>query len=352
MKIPKYFFIILFLSTPFTILSSISKSSPAIDDNSPIVSKINSIVTDTTLQKFLAKQLHIILTPHPDLETYLSRQGIILLFNNNQFGSPDFFRVSDILPIISSSKAITSFAFNYNKENPILSHYRLDWKKDSSVVSLLFPADIQLITGLDKVGLDSLFFSQMSSVRQLSSVYKKDIPSDVEQNLEKSDYNFFMLSDTEFFGYSNSAWFTKSDKAISPVRSTQFSSQTIANFLQGFLPISSGIRLDLEHRQYSGPKTLSGISLNSLLLVLSADHAILTAQDEGPDSLVSTILFYNPRYNYIHLCYFTFPLEEALKNIPVTVSAKIYSYIRIDNVRDFFKQYEEKDPLFKFKLEK
>ena len=307
-------------------------------------------VTDKYLADYAAKELfYLLAADETKLTDYFAANKIYITLNKSAYGSPGFFEISSILPVITDTSAKTDYLFNYSDDEPVKTRHLITWTSPKGSFSISFPARADLILDMDKTEMDSVLYNRLQNIKQTNGAPAKDTADMLSTNvlIRDKETGLYIKQRDNLWGYSNDIILEREGDKLVPVNSGKYYQETILNCIQGANDLAGGLALNIEHKQYSGNKTVNGVPLDQLIASLNEDHLVLTALDDGKDSLLTTIIFYNRSLGYIHLIYFPFPFDKIMNNLPATAAAKMYSYIRLDNVKNYFDEYKEKERRFK-----
>lgn len=309
-------------------------------------------IPDTILSGYISMQmLYLLLADDNDIRKYSEENKFTLQLNGEDLYAFPILNRKKVVELLLARTSRVKYTLAATPDKPGKNYFAIEWEDSTDRVVYTFAADFSALTGMDKVELERRFYDSITRLVHASGfqpVKLKNVP--LSELTFASGTDHYIYTGKSMHGYSESAYFVKTDTQYVPVNSLNEYSKTIANYLQGFLPFDEKITVNLEFRLYEGIKRKEGLRFSLLLQMLSKDHYLLSAQDAGRDSMLTTILFYRPEYNYLHLMYFYFPLKEVLSNTPISIEAKIYAYIRMDNVQNFFKEYDEKSKKFKIEI--
>lgn len=309
-------------------------------------------VKDTSVQNYIFSQInYIIADDESKLNEYLETNRFILSLNNSLYGTPGFFSIADIVPIITDTSAAVEMKFNYQDNAPSNNGYMVKWTSSRGTFVFAFPARPQILYDKDKTFFDSLFLAQLKNIAATPGTHKVKTGGENYDGLTPDTLTgFYYENGTNLLGFTDNRYFQKEEGRTAPVRSLANYRETIMNYIQQKNDLPANFLLDIEHRQYSGSVGVNGMPLADLINAMTEEeHKVLAGIDEGKDSMLTTVIFYNPYYGYIHMLYFTFPLESVINSRPITADAIIYAYIRLDNVKSYFEEYREKEKRFKVK---
>ena len=243
------------------------------------------------------------------------KRSIVLLLDNNKVTKSN--NVS-----IPFSAVIKSNRFGIRCEN---GHYFCVWALPANKsFSLSFPADLNIITGMDKGELELSLKEALKSFatpNTLLSEYSGEtqLPNGlyVQRGGQWQDDNF-----------RSDIYLTKKNATeYLPVFSEQFPAESIANLFLCNMPVA-GIRLAITQSLYGNQQESYTVALLQLKAFLSQyTQPYYGIQEESATSLQATVIYHNTVYQYIHMLVLEIDKATLFGAGEKTLQATLYAYI-------------------------
>ena len=245
------------------------------------------------------------------------KRSIVLLIDNNQISQSN----NTSIPF---SAVIKSSRLGIRCEN---GHYFCVWSLPANKsFSMSFPADLNIITGMDKGELELALMKAIKSFTAPNTLlYEYKDKGDtrlsngmyIQQGGQWLDDNF-----------RSDIYLTKKNATeYLPVFSLKFPAESFANLFLCNMPVA-GIRLAITQSLYGDQQESYTISLLQLKVFLSQyTQSYFGMQDENATSLKATVIYYNTVYQYIHMLVVETDKATLFGSGEKTLQAIFYAYI-------------------------
>lgn len=200
-------------------------------------------------------------------------------------------------------------------------------------LSVEFPANVSIITGMDKKELES---------QLLESLLEKDV-SKTEDFIIKPLGNLYsegdlLHTDDENFlikNLSNKKYFIRVEDSLKLVFSPQYIKESFSNISLGaydHIPVQAIITI----KEYgSGEKTIT-MPLKQFLTHFEFPYKnYFGIEDSVADNLRGSLIIFNPKLNFIHLCDIKTTNSVLFSKKP-EINIIMYPFIPTHNVKDLF----------------
>lgn len=204
---------------------------------------------------------------------------------------------------------------------------------------LMFPKDVQLIRGKDKIELDrELFVRPLRDDKPIvivDTTQLKSIPLAPFTVAQGACY----LSDQ----LTNTIYLHKNHNHCLLFSPYVFPKQTLQNIMMA--GCDSTILVRMEHHRYGYNVVADTISLNAWQNIAYADgcHPFWGIESFNTDTIKGSYIWVNESLGYLHVLFVEFPIR-ALLGKKAVVRCSLHSYVRMSNVTDLF--YDTKHSLY------
>lgn len=209
---------------------------------------------------------------------------------------------------------------------------------EGNKLSIELPARFDLIRGMDKKELDE----------QLNTAIRELVPGVSQPSRpaphEVSPYrnNVVQTQQTELYpGISSQRFFLPTNQIYIPVNDPDYPLESLKNILLA-PPNELRKTLILDHQMYDREETVSQTDLGALVQFLSENHDIYVGFELLENNTIqSTQIFKNRTYATLHMLTINWPKNLHWSDTN-TLNARLFTYIRHDNVKNLFGEYIEK----------
>jgi hypothetical protein len=254
--------------------------------------------------------------------------GLSLLIEGKAFGMGTRDAVSDFLPMLLCKSLALDLV------NDSLLYTATLTCPGSGSIQLLFSANYQLVSGMDKKEYADHLFSAVSSYRHSGS--EVIVPGRVlpyKDDVLVSPGKFF------FKDITSDTYFRMTDGGIYELLSDQrYPLESFSNLLLTGGTGERNITLDIEQKMYGRDKRRYNVKVNDFVKYFAQGHELYFGSERGDESTLSgTMIMYNRQMNFINLLY-----VEADRNTlfasarDQVVTGKLYTNIPTDNVANLF----------------
>ena len=248
----------------------------------------------------------------------LAKERETSFFIDNQPVTSEIKNLIPFADIIKSKK----FILNFEDYQFIANWTTLGGKQ----VAMKFPADINLLKGMDKGQLEDELIIKM----KLFASSDKIIP---QKNNFKSDQRtangLYIQKGTHFEtnDFRSDIYLTKkNNNEYLPVYSNRFPVESFSNLFTCNLP--STIDVELTTMLYGNKTDKSTLKLRKLQAFLSENNiTFFGLQNNEEESMKATIIYYNPTYRYIHMLIANVEKSALFENGEKIIHADLYLFI-------------------------
>jgi len=189
-----------------------------------------------------------------------------------------------------------------------------------------FPADINLLKGMDKGQLEDELILKMKIFASSDKIIpqKNDFKSD-----QKTSNGLFVQKGTYFEtdDFRSDIYLTKkSNNEYFPVYSNRFSVESFSNLF--ICNLQSDIDIKLTTMLYGNKNDKSTLKLRKIQAFLSENHiTFFGLQSNEEHSMKATIIYFNPIYRYIHMLVVNAKKASLFGDGEKIISADLYLFI-------------------------
>ncbi len=282
------------------------------------------------------------------LFNFTERYMLELLLLNNQQERRDKMKEDQTLFGTGSLSALfplkdsLQISVSTDKQN----RHRIEWKQEEpTLFSFSFPAQYELILGMDKPELEERLPEELKSTLIPTDIEITPDPEQLSATPQKeyyihkgNNYQIAALSSDLYYKKEESNFRLLNDPVLHP-------GETLANIMLSVAAQEDYI-LEIEQVKYGNKKEHYSLSLKQWITynLRSGGELYFGLESLSKESLTATVIMENRLLGYNHLLHFQImmpDLEAGKGNIP----AVLHTYIPIHNISDLF--YENKDKLRK-----
>ena len=240
--------------------------------------------------------------------------------------------------------ALAYHSSNYTIRRDSLS-YISEWKSASNTFSVRFPANAQIILGMDKKELDEAFIEDLLSVK---TIEYREIPlSQDTMNLEKKG-NVYRTKGRQLFipEMNNYRYYLQSDDgSYQTIYSPQYPAESLVNLFYQASDTNRTIRLAIQHFQYGNILKTCEIPLSQLCEYAQAKgfETYVGIESHKKERLAATVLLYNKELNFLNVLYVQTSVDQLFKPSGGSITAKLRTNIPTDNIKDLFQRHYPKN---------
>ncbi|MFI3282150.1 MAG: hypothetical protein SNG10_01305 [Rikenellaceae bacterium] len=293
---------------------------------------------DSTLVSQFAKRyfLDLILTKSDlDIKNVLDRNKSKLYFNGAEYQVGPYWNLHNGLSILNRS-------VSYEMKRDSLE-YRLVWKdSDNSILALKFPANIQILTGRDKLELESeieSLFTKDFEAKDISEILNTDsLYTKLESGVYAKIGESFLID-----SMSSTTYYTrKKANKYEFVYSPDMLGYSLVNLLLRYTKYGDKTTINVEQRMYGNSVKTFKITTNSLREFCETNgfDPYIGVESCSDDRVEATVILHNKELNYIHMFHVATDVNSLFGSKDSFISARLFSYIPFDNVADIFDEYK------------
>jgi len=289
----------------------------------------DSVTAKNVIVRFIEREwLTLLLTSNID-QTLTSYQenGLSILLNNKPLSRNLLQDKRSLLNLLKNSRNMT---FKYDGKKYDVSLSCADGRK----LTFLFPADSELLTGMNKKERDVRLAIQLKNHKSLRN------------NITAPDLSYLqLLRDTVYVDkgssfmipqINNDLFYIKADSAYNFALDKSLIAESFSNAL--LVPCLNNYTIHITHRMYGG--VVKEYSVNScdfddyFLHDYDRYFGIETLGKEGKEKLTGTLILNDRSSGSIHLAYVSITIDNLLNG--GTMEMKLYSNIPQHNIKSLF----------------
>ncbi len=287
---------------------------------------------DTTLISSFSERFFLDLllaTREHDRKNVLDRSKCKLYFNGAEYQKGPFWSLSSGLRTLKECRS-----FDVKRDSLSLS---MRWSDGSNTLDLTIPANIQIITGLDKPelesGLERLMLSHTNkNVRYAESNVSKytAFGDDLYLNIGK---NFLIDSLT------NTTYYTKNKRGkFEVIYNPDRLAESFANLFLCSTKESEKTKLRIEQHMYGRNTRGFEVTIGTFHSFCKANGLEVYVGFERIEQseVEASIILHNREYNYIHLLHIISNVDSMFSSKEQSLEARMFAYIPFDNVAELF----------------
>lgn len=259
---------------------------------------------------------------------YVSQNGIKLIIS----GNGTLFRRSEL------EKALHAI----QKEKPrfVAARNNFDWTTswtgETSKLTVTFPANIQLIMGMDKKEM-GMFFAQELSEYTTGKLSQEPIVFDIENAVRLRKDMFMIPGESLYIKQINSNIYVAKDhlEQYTPVFDAKYPEESVANLFVSPGNWSENLQINIRHEIYDSTYNYQK-PLSQLLSFLQDDFETFVGIEHcSAKRLAFTVIFRSINYTYHHLL-FVETTPEVIFTGKVPLNSTLYTYIPNHNIKDLY----------------
>jgi hypothetical protein len=209
------------------------------------------------------------------------------------------------------------------------------WMDDTQSFSLRFPANYDLITGMDKKDAEITLARQLQNFQCTENTARSIVGNLGElQQLNRSNY---VLRRDELFvtSMNNNVYYQV-------LYDRNYPEESIANiFNYPDRQRTRGVDLQIRQVAYGGDAMTYKIKLSDFQCFIGDDYEVFTGIEKCTDEVAEFSVIYKSRwYNNYHLLYVT-TTPQNLFDKTEPLKAVFYTFIPNHNIKDLYKKYRE-----------
>jgi hypothetical protein len=266
-----------------------------------------------------------------DKTSFTKRSGeqqIILMFNDQQIDKSKFSNINNIHLFLNRQ-----LQKDISKDSIF---YRLILSDGFNELKLLFPANNNIVNGMDKFELDK------NLELNLKHFNSKDNTTVIEYSttdLEQFHEYFISKGETYYKTITSNTYYRKVNNEYLLLYDKKYLAATLANlFIMGHNGYQK--QIGIKHLQYGKKISYYSLFLNDFVSYFKHDNCKLYVgiENESDDKLQATLVIYNPILNCVNIGYINTTASELFDSSQ-KINIKMYSNIPSDNIKDLYGVY-------------
>ena len=282
---------------------------------------------------FLERYLLHVLTLQPsNRSAYVLADRIRILANDVQYGNLGSLDLNTLIKALYHRRIL-------HVDHHDGGHIVRFEDKDKNQFIIEIPSRLELISGKDKKELDDAFARVLQRLTQAPPSTRLPETTAI-QDLTPYQTPLFAGKESALIpGMLSRSYFLRDSGVFKRAYDKEFPLESLANELQYPLHMPD-VSLLLVHKTYDRQYNAYEIDLATLIYTLSPTSEIFVGFETDNNGLVkSTQFFKDKTYNSIHVLSIDWPPELLWASDHSSLSAVLYSHIRLDNVKELFGQY-------------
>ena len=282
----------------------------------------DAVIQDNQIEAYYFLEnslLNYVLTKQTSTVFMLAKERETSFFLNNKPVTNEIKKMIPFADIIKSKK------FSLNLEN---YRFTANWTTlGGERFAMKFPADINLLKGMDKGQLEDKLILKM---KIFASSDKKIIPQKNDFKGDQRTSNGLYIQSGTYFetdDFRSDIYLTKkNNNEYLPVYSNRFPVESFSNLFT--CNLSSAIDINLTAILYGNKTGKSTLKLRKMQAFLSENNiTFFGLQNDDEQSIKATIIYFNPTYRYMHML-----IVEAEKTVlfgegEKIIKADLYPFI-------------------------
>ena len=211
------------------------------------------------------------------------------------------------------------------------------WQGDNSSFVLRFPANFDLISGMDKKESEIWLAKQLQNF-QCNGKSAPSVKGDIGE-LQQQNRSIYVLRGKEQFVKA-----INSNVYFQVLYDRDFPEESIANlFNYPDQQRTKGLDLDIRQVAYGGDSLMYRIKLSEFQCFFGDDYEVFTGIEKCSEKNAEFSIIYKSKwYNYYHLLYVK-TTPEILFNKTEPLKAVFYTFVPNQNIKNLFKEYVKKE---------
>jgi len=287
----------------------------------------NDTFTENVIVRFIERELLSWFLSSDINQTLVSyrENGLQIFFNNNPVKQSVLQDKQGLLNLLKNYQGISiHFIEGKNYEFSLLF-------KNEQKISFHFPAESELITGMDKKERDIQLAIQLQNHKVISD------------SLSTPDYSYLqLLHDTIYIEkgstfmipqINNDLFYIKVDSTYQLAFDKSLIAESFSNAL--LMPLRSNYQVNITHRMYGKTAVNYTVSSHGFDDFFRSDYDwYFGIESLEKEKLKGTLILSNRNYGNIHLAYVSVPLDDLLND--GIMEMQLYSNIPQHNIRTLF----------------
>jgi hypothetical protein len=218
-----------------------------------------------------------------------------------------------------------------------------EWRGKDSNFKLRFPANYDLISGMDKKEIETVFAKQLQSF-QCTGVSTPSVKGNLG-DLEQLNHSNYVLR-----GNSLSVKARNNNVYFGVLYDSNYPEESIANLFNYPDPQrSKGLDLQIQHIVYGGDSLSHRIKLSDFQCFIGEDYDVFTGIAKcSVDTVEFSIIYKSKWYNYEHLLIVK-TTPQILFDKTEPLKAVFYTFIPNHNIKNLYKEYTTGNRLITWK---
>lgn len=282
-----------------------------------------------------------------EIHNFIERYLLLVILNESQFNKDivqvslqvnslivdNFDQMADhIFRMVSNP-----FDFSLTFDNADYSFQMFGSNKDE--INIIFPADYELITGMDKQESSLYLYHMLNSGSHNNShlFYEKGITHTVSTNS-----NFLVLSsDSLSENISNKLHYLIRDKDTLLVLSPDLPEIYTRNSLLLPESLDYNIFLNVSQVLYRQEKREYNTTLGNFYSILGPYYKRFVGIESLGEKISASVFTVNRFLKILNVLYLSFDVKDIEMHSDLTCQSKLYGPIRYDNIENLFSEYPE-----------
>jgi hypothetical protein len=215
------------------------------------------------------------------------------------------------------------------------STWTSSWEDGKSTFVLRFPANFDLISGMDKKELERWLAKQLQNIECIPAA-RPSISIRIEDMEQLKQSIYVRRGQSLFVRDMNNNLYVDSR----PVFDRNYPEESIANlFNYPDTQRSKGLVLQIKQTAYGGESQSYKVKLSDFQCFIGDDYEVFTGIEKcTPQALAFSVIYKSKYYNYSHLMYVQ-TTPECLFDKSGALQATLYSFIPNQNIKNLYKEY-------------
>lgn len=210
---------------------------------------------------------------------------------------------------------------------------------DAGTLTFDFPADIQLITGMDKPSLDD---NLKKTLQNFVFIEELEQASSVAQNSHIVPYmnDLFRISGPSFTSLIiPDLYLRKNVSGYEFVFEKSHPKESLANLM--LFPIGQEKMVTLDWKLYGDETNSLSMSLQDFVGYFHKEgfRSYIGFENSVGESIICTVIYFNPNFNYLHLISLN-TMASGIFKPDIPIKGKFYTFIPTHNIKNLNKIHE------------
>lgn len=268
-----------------------------------------------------------------DMELFNKRssdQKIVLMFNDQEVSKSKFGSVENIHLLLNRElqKKISCDSLNY----------KLLLSDGYNELKLIFPANNNIVSGMDKLELDKKL---EMNLKDFSSIDKAKVVEDSTKEFDQFHEYFISKGESYYKTITSNTYYRKVNSKYLLLYDKKYLAASLSNmFIMGqYIPQK---QINIIHVQYGKETSIYSLYLNDFVNFFKQDKCklYLGIEKENENTVQATLVVYNPLLNFVNIVYINTPIND-LFDASQKINVKMYSNIPSDNIKDLYGIYTD-----------